>query len=44
MADYGVSDEALKDSLGHDSSLDYAINYYLDIDNEDVLDEELDWD
>jgi hypothetical protein len=44
MADYGVSDEALKDALGHDSALDHAINYYLDLDDEDVLDEELDWD
>ena len=43
-ADYGVSDEALKESLGNDSALDYAINYYLDLDNNDVLDEELDWD
>ena len=43
-ADYGVSDEALKDALGGDGALDYAINYYLDLDNEDVLDEEIDWD
>ena len=44
MADYGVSDEELKDSLGNDAALDHAINYYLDIDDEDVLDEEIDWD
>ena len=43
-ADSGVSDEALKDALGSDGALDYAINYYLDLDNEDVLDEEIDWD
>ena len=43
-ADYGISDEALQNALGNDSALDYAINYYLDIDGEDVLDEELDWD
>jgi hypothetical protein len=43
-ADYGISDEALQNALGNDSALDYAINYYLDIDNEDVLDEEIDWD
>ena len=43
-ADYGISDEALQNALGNDSALDYAINYYLDIDSEDVLDEELDWD
>ena len=44
MADYGLSDETFKDSLGHDSALDYAINYYLDIDEHDVLDEEEEWD
>jgi len=43
-ADYGVSDEALKDALGNDGALDYAINYYLDLDDVDVLDEEIDWD
>jgi len=43
-ADYGISDEALQNALGNDSALDYAINYYLDIDNEDILDEEIDWD
>jgi hypothetical protein len=43
-ADYGVSDEALKEALGNDKDLDYAINYYLDLDNDDILDEELDWD
>tara|TARA_B110000503_G_scaffold48124_1_gene78354 strand:- start:291 stop:521 length:231 start_codon:yes stop_codon:yes gene_type:complete len=43
-ADYGVTDIALKDSIGHDSTLDNAINYYLDLDNDDVLDEEVDWD
>ena len=44
MADYGTSDEAFQSSLGNDTALDYAINYYLDIDNEGVLDEEVDWD
>ena len=45
MADYGVNDETFKDALGHDSAFDYAINYYLDLDDEDVLDEEEDeWD
>jgi len=44
MADYGVSDESLKDCLGNDAQLDYAINYYLDIDDEDMLEEEMDWD
>ena len=44
MADFGTDDEAFIASLGHDSNLDTAINYYLDLDGEDVLDEELDWD
>jgi hypothetical protein len=43
-ADYGVSDIALKDALGNDAILDNAINYYLDLDDEDVLDEEVEWD
>ena len=43
MADFGTGDEAFISALGHDSNLDSAINYYLDLDNEDVLDEE-DWD
>ena len=43
-ADYGVSDMALKDALGNDAVLDNAINYYLDLDDEDVLEEEVDWD
>jgi len=43
MADYGVSDETLKDVLGHCSYLDAAIYYYLDEDGDDVdYDEE--WD
>ena len=43
LADYGVSDETFKESLGSDSALDEAIYYYLDLDNDDVTDEE-DWD
>jgi hypothetical protein len=43
-ADFGVSDEAFQNALGNDSALDYAINYYLDLEDEDVLDEERDWD
>ena len=39
-ADYGVSDEAFKDALGNDGALDAAINYYLDIDTDGVLEEE----
>ena len=44
MADYGVSDETFKDLIGTDATLDTAISYYLDIDDEDMLDEEQDWD
>jgi hypothetical protein len=43
-ADYGVTDQMLIAALGNCSYLDYAINYYLDIDSEDILDEEMDWD
>jgi len=43
LADYGVSDESLKDSLGTCDHLDSAINYYLDIDDELVADDD-DWD
>ena len=41
MADYGVSDETFKDCFGHDTALDDAIKYYLEIDD-DSDDEE--WD
>jgi len=34
LADYGVSDETLKDALGNDQYLDNAINYYLDLDED----------
>ena len=44
LADYGVSDETFNECLGIDSALDEAIYYYLDIDNEDALEEEDDWD
>jgi len=40
-ADYGASDESLKDAMGSDDALDYAINYYLD-DDSDIIDD--DWD
>ena len=42
LADYGVSDETLKEVIGTDSYLDEAISYYLDLDNIDDDDE--DWD
>jgi capsid portal protein len=35
LADYGVSDETLKESLGSDAYLDDAISYYLDIGDDD---------
>jgi|TARA_B100000959_G_scaffold265803_1_gene307645 hypothetical protein len=41
LADYGVPDEELQDAIGHDDILDDAINYYLDVDNEDKHDDEL---
>jgi hypothetical protein len=40
----GTGDDVFTNALGSDSALDNAINYYLDIDDEDVLDEETDWD
>ena len=43
MADYGVSDATFTDLVGTDSTLDAAISYYLDLD-EDELDEETEWD
>jgi len=44
MADFGTEDDRFIAALGHDSALDNAINYYLDLDGDDVLEEELDWD
>ena len=35
MADYGVEDDAFKEALGSDEDLDKAINYYLDLDEQD---------
>lgn len=43
LADYGVRDETLTSVLGSDALLDAAINYYLDLDN-DTIDEEDEWD
>ena len=42
MADYGVSDQTLKESMGCDAALDDAIHYYLDLDNDEEEDDE--WD
>ena len=44
MADLGAADEHFISALGHDATLDIAINYYLDLDDDDKLDEEQDWD
>jgi len=35
LADFGVSDDAMKNSLGNCNTLDIAISYYLDIDEDD---------
>tara|TARA_B100000214_G_scaffold349471_1_gene302372 strand:- start:525 stop:755 length:231 start_codon:yes stop_codon:yes gene_type:complete len=35
LADYGTSDQVLIESLGSSASLDEAINYYLDSDEDD---------
>jgi hypothetical protein len=43
LADYGVSDETLKESAGHDQYLDEAISYYLD-DDDDDFDNNEEWD
>ena len=39
LADYGVDDIVLKDILGNDKYLDAAINYYLDLDENDEEEE-----
>jgi hypothetical protein len=44
LADHGISDKVLKDSIGYDDGLDEAIEYYLDQDSEESLDEEDNWD
>jgi hypothetical protein len=44
LADHGVSDKTLKEAIGFETSLDEAIEYYLDQDSEESLDEEDNWD
>lgn len=45
LADYGISDEVFKESLGTDSVLDEAIGYYLEIDADAFIDDDNDeWD
>ena len=44
LADYGVQDDVLINALGADSYLDSAINYFLDLDDADKFDDEIeDW-
>ena len=35
MADYGVEDEEFQNALGADDDLDKAIQYYLDVDQDE---------
>lgn len=45
LADYGTSDETFKEAMGSDSALDQAINYYLDEEEFELYDDEVeDWD
>lgn len=41
LADHGISDKILKESMGYDEVLDEAIEYYLDQDDHE--DDEPDW-
>ena len=40
LADYGVADDVLTNTLGSDAVLDGAINYFLDIDEENFADDD----
>ena len=44
VADYGTGDDTFTNCLGNDYALDHAINYYLDIDETDNLEEDEEWD
>ena len=44
LADHGISDKILKDSIGFDETLDEAIEYYLGQDSEEEYEEEDNWD
>lgn len=35
LADFGTADDAMKNSLGNCNTLDIAISYYLDLDNDE---------
>lgn len=43
LADHGISDKVLKESIGYDEALDEAIEYYLDQDYQEEEENE-DWD
>jgi hypothetical protein len=40
LADYGVDDHTLTNALGTDSTLDHAINYFLDVEEENFADDD----
>jgi len=40
LADYGVDDHTLTQALGSDNNLDAAINYFLDVDEENYADDD----
>jgi hypothetical protein len=44
LADYGTEDHQFTGALGNDNALDAAINYYLDLDDADYVDEDFEWD
>jgi len=43
LIDYGLADDQLQVMLGNEKHLDYAIQYYLEMDHSDIDDEE-EWD
>ena len=40
LADYGVDDHTLTQALGTDNNLDAAINYFLDVEEENYADDD----
>lgn len=44
LADHGITDRVLKESLGYDDTLDEAIEYYLGSEETEEEEEEDDWD
>ena len=44
LADYGTGDDTFTNCLGNDYALDHAINYYLDVEETDNLEEDEEWD